>query len=512
MREHFPDLNFETLPGALPAAHVAVTAVRLVELCRHVHATGGGLVTLWGEDLRREDRGFRLCVVLDAADGLIAAELTMDAANPTYPDLSEIFPSASRMQRATFDLLGLRTLGGDQRPWLRHGAWPPDVFPLRHDAPPLPPAVEHDYPFVRVEGEGVHEIPVGPVHAGTIEPGHFRFSVVGEKVLRLEERLGYTHKGIEKHAEGLDIPAGARLVSRVSGDSAAAYAWAYAMAVEAVTRTAAPPRALALRGVLLERERLANHLGDLGGIANDAGFAFGQLQFSRLKEDLLRVNEKIWGRRYPMDAIVPGGVCGDVDGEAARGLIANLDAIAVEIRTLREIYDNHAGLQDRFMSAGTVTPDLSARLGMVGLAARASGSTRDWRNAHALAPYAPMAHAAVSHQTGDVAARVAVRFDEALVSIELCRRWLAGLPDGSILAPLGTPHAGTLGLGGVEGWRGPVMVALRLDADGRIARCHPHDPSWHNWPALEHAILDNIVPDFPLINKSFNLAYSGHDL
>ncbi|WHZ18966.1 MAG: Hydrogenase-4 component G [Rhodanobacteraceae bacterium] len=512
MREHFSDLNFETLPGALPALRVAVTAARLVELCRHVRAAGGRLVTLWGEDLRREDSGFRLCVVLEDADDLIAAELPLDAANPTYPDLSEIFPSASRMQRATFDLLGLRTLGGDQRPWLRHGAWPAEVFPLRHDAPALPPSVAHDYPFVRVEGEGVHEVPVGPVHAGTIEPGHFRFSVVGEKVLRLEERFGYTHKGIEKRAEGLDIAAGARLVARVCGDSAAAYAWACAMAIEAVTHTTPPPRALVLRGVLLERERLANHLGDLGGIANDAGFAFGQLQFSRLKEDLLRANEKVWGRRYPMDAIVPGGVCGDIDAEAARILIANMDAIAAEIRALREIYDNHAGLQDRFMSAGTVTPELSARLGMVGLAARGSGGTHDWRNAHALAPYAPMAHAAVSHQSGDVAARVAVRFDEALVSIDLCRQWLAQLPAGAICVPLGAPHAGTLGLGGVEGWRGPVLVAVRLDTGGRIARCHPHDPSWHNWPVLEHAIMDNIVPDFPLINKSFNLAYSGCDL
>ncbi len=212
---------------------------------------------------------------------------------------------------------------------------------------------------MRVEGEGVHEIPVGPVHAGTIEPGHFRFSVVGEKVLRLEERLGFAHKGIEKRAEGLEVTSGARLVARTSGDSAAAYAWAYAMAVEAVTVTPPPPRALALRGLLLERERIANHVGDIGGIANDAGFAFGLSQCSRLKEDLLRANARVWGRRYPLDAIVPGGVRDDVDADAVRVLLEDFAALEAELLRLREIYDNHAGLQDRFIGAGTVSPELA---------------------------------------------------------------------------------------------------------------------------------------------------------
>ncbi len=512
MHSHFPDLVFDALPGALPAFRVETTPARLIELCRHAHATGGRLVTLWGEDLRRQGEGFRLCVVLQIPGELVAAELPLAADNPIFPDLSAIFPGAARLQRAACDLLGLRVLGGDMRPWLRHSAWPADVFPLRHDAPAASADAPAEYAFVRVEGEGVHEIAVGPVHAGIIEPGHFRFSVVGEKVLRLEERLGYTHKGIEKRSEGLAAADAARLIARVSGDSTVAYSWAYAMAIESATATSPSPRACALRAVLLERERLANHLGDIGALGNDAGFAFGLAQFSRLKEDLLRANAAAFGQRYPMDAIVPGGVKGDIDADAARALIANLDAIATEIRRLREIYDNHAGLQDRFMGAGSVSAELAAKLGIVGLAARASGSAQDWRQALPAAPYADKPFSVVTRPQGDVAARVAVRFDEASASIALCRDWLGSLPDGDLAVPLGRSAAGALGIGGVEGWRGPVLVVVRLTADSRIARCHPHDPSWHNWPALEHAIIDNIVPDFPLINKSFNLSYSGHDI
>ncbi|MGH8123719.1 MAG: NADH-quinone oxidoreductase subunit C [Rudaea sp.] len=515
MRTLLADLAFRSLPGALSATSVEVTQVQLVALCQAVRDAGGRLVTLWGEDRRRENAGYCLCVALEYANSVAVAELPLRSETPTYADLSAIFPSASRLQRATYDLCGLRALGGDTRPWLRHAAWPSAVFPLRKDAVFVPAASSDSaaaYPFVQVEGDGVHEIAVGPVHAGTIEPGHFRFSVVGEKVLRLEERLGYAHKGIEKRFEGMNASEGARLAARVSGDSAVAYSWAYAIAIEAITGTIPSPRALTLRGVLLERERLANHLGDLGALGNDAGLAFGLSQFSRLKEDLLRANAAVWGQRYPMDAIVPGGVRDDVGADAARKLGAGLQAIAVELKRLHEIYDNHAGLEDRFMGAGRLSNALAAQLGVVGLAARASGQPQDWRSQFPIAPYEPGTHKPIVRSSGDVAARVAVRFDEASASIALCQRWLAAIPEGPLFLPLGTVHTEELGVGGVEGWRGPVFVAVRLDESGRIRRCHPHDPSWHNWPALEHAIIDNIVPDFPLINKSFNFSYSGHDL
>jgi Ni,Fe-hydrogenase III large subunit/Ni,Fe-hydrogenase III component G len=507
-----PDLAWLPMPGALPARHAEGSAAQLVSICKQVRENGGRLVSLWAEDRRERNDGYRLWVVLETADELLVVEHPSHAETPSYPDLSGIFPSAARLQRAAFDLVGMRAMGGDDRPWLRHAAWDASTFPLRGGAPATAAEGHDSYRFVRVEGEGVHEIAVGPVHAGTIEPGHFRFSVVGEKVLRLEERLGYTHKGIEKRFEGMTLVEGIRLAARVSGDSTVAFAWAYAMAAEALTATRVPPRALTLRALLLERERLANHLGDLGALGNDAGLAFGLTQFSRLKDDLLRVNEKVWAARYPMDALTPGGVRSDLTPEAARLLAGSMNGLEAELRVLRDIYDDHAGLQDRFMGAGTISPALARQLGVVGLAARASGQAQDWRASLRMPPYSESLVTPIVREQGDVAARVALRFDESFEALRLCRHFLESMPAGDVCASLGEVRSERLAIGGVEAWRGPVLVGLRASADGRIVRCHPHDPSWHNWPALEHAIIGNIVPDFPLINKSFNLSYSGHDL
>jgi Ni,Fe-hydrogenase III large subunit len=363
-----------------------------------------------------------------------------------------------------------------------------------------------------VRGDGVHEIPVGPVHAGIIEPGHFRFQVVGEKVLRLEERLGYVHKGIEKRFEALRIADGHRLAGRVSGDSTVAYAWAYAQAVEAIAGAAPPPRARWLRALALERERVANHLGDLGYLGNDGGFAFGLAQFSRLKEDVLRTNLAAFGHRLLMDFVVPGGVAGDLAPDMAARMREECAQLDRTIRTLRGIYDDHAGLQDRFRTCGCVAPELAARLGLVGMAARASGRARDLRCDFPAAPYDTLEVRVATRTDGDVAARVDVRFDEALESLRLVVALIDAMPIGDVRAPLPAIRPFELGLGYVEGWRGPAFVALESGPDATIRRCHPHDPSWSNWPVLEHAVIGNIVPDFPLINKSFNLSYSGHDL
>jgi Ni,Fe-hydrogenase III large subunit len=418
------------------------------------------------------------------------------------------------MERAVYDLVGIRAEGGDLRPWLRHSAWTENEFPLRHDFKPAPPAqpVPERYPFVIVEGDGVHEIAVGPVHAGTIEPGHFRFSVVGEKVLRLEERLGYAHKGIEKRFTEFRLSEGQRLAARVSGDSAAAYTWAYCMALESMSGTVIPARAQWLRALYLERERLANHLGDLGALGNDAGFAFGLTQFSRLKEQLLQLNAAAFGARYLMDAIVPGGVAADIGDAHRQQLLAQGEALRKDVQELRLIYDDHAGVHDRFANCGRVEPALARKLGLIGLAGRASGQPRDLRCDLPVPPYDRLAVQHAVHEQGDVAARVAVRFDEILESLRLCRQLLAELPASAIQSPLPGVNTGALGIGLVEGWRGPVFLALRAGAEQRIRRCHPHDPSWQNWPVIEHAVIDNIVPDFPLINKSFNLSYSGEDL
>ncbi|HSD99301.1 MAG TPA: NADH-quinone oxidoreductase subunit C [Burkholderiales bacterium] len=513
-------LNFEVaqIAGTVTAYRAEVDAAQWSEACRAVREQGGRLVSLWASDARGESRGFTAHAALVARGGLVV--LSLPLAGESYPDVAAIFPPADRMQRAAFDLLGVSASGADdRRRWLRHAAWRPDEFPLRKDFDARQPSVvsrhesqADDYPFVRVEGEGVHEIPVGPVHAGTIEPGHFRFSVVGETVLRLEQRLGYKHKGIEKRFESMTIAEGARLAQRVSGDSAVAYAWAYAMAVESAAGVTPPPRAVWLRALLLERERIANHLGDLGFLGNDAALGFGLAQFLLLKEEWLRTHHALFGHRYLMDAVVPGGVAGDVALEGAARMRVEMDEIEKTVIRLKTIYDEHAGLQDRFINCGRVAPGLAARLGLIGLAGRASAQSWDLRVEYPYPPYTELDVRMATHRNGDVAARVTVRFEEVFESLRLCRLILERLPAGDIVLEVPAPAAGAFGVGWVEGWRGEVFIALEAGSGNRIRRLHPHDPSWHNWPVLEHAVIGNIVPDFPLINKSFNLSYSGHDL
>ena len=495
----------------------AVDAAQWSALAIHAEASGGRLVALWASDrLGRAEVRFAMHAALVVQDGLLV--MTLAAGGDSYPDLSSVFPAANRMQRAAFDLVGVRASPpADARKWLRHAAWADDTFPLRKDF--MDPAAtlsdtagSDDYPFVTVAGDGVHEIPVGPVHAGTIEPGHFRFSIIGERTLKLEERLGYKHKGVEKKFEQMDLMQGAKLAGRISCDTTVAYAWAYAMAVESAAGADVPLRAAWLRALLLERERIANHLGDLGFLGNDAGLAFGLAQFSRLKEDLLRANATIFGHRYLMDLVVPGGVACDLNaGEVAR-IRGECDALERELAVLRSIYDEHPGLQDRFIGAGRVAPELAARLGLTGLAGRASGQAWDLRVQYACTPYDMLDVRMATHRNGDVAARVIVRFDEISESVRLIRAILDHLPTRETYARLPPVHEGSIGVGWIEGWRGEVLMALEAGAGESIRRLHPHDPSWQNWPVLEHAVLGNIVPDFPLINKSFNLSYSGHDV
>ncbi|MGH8623094.1 MAG: Ni,Fe-hydrogenase III large subunit, partial [Burkholderiales bacterium] len=272
------------------------------------------------------------------------------------------------------------------------------------------------------------------------------------------------------------------------------------------------PRAQWLRALLLERERVANHLGDLGFLGNDAALAFGLAQFLRLKEDSLRTHHALFGHRYLMDAVVPGGVACDLAPEGAARMRGEMDEIEKTVSRLKAIYDEHAGLQDRFINCGRVAPELAARLGLIGVAGRASAQSWDLRVEYPYPPYAELDVRMATHRNGDVAARVTVRFEEIFESLRLCRLILEKLPAGEIALAVPAPAAGAFGVGWVEGWRGEVFIALEAGADSRIRRLHPHDPSWHNWPVLEHAVIGNIVPDFPLINKSFNLSYSGHDL
>lgn len=511
-----PNLHLAKLAGAIPAWSGEIKPGDLLPICHNVQDGGGRLVALWGRDDRTQGNGYALHIALVNEAGLICLGVHLPAEFPNYPDISQIFPVASRMQRAAYDLLGIYAHEGhDHRKWLRHGAWHGGSFPLRKDFDAAQSRTDDadNYPFVQVEGQGVHEIAVGPVHAGIIEPGHFRFSVVGEKMLRLEERFSYAHKGIEKRFESLSVQQAARLAGRVSGDSTVAYAWAYAMAAESIAAVTPPDRALWLRALFLERERIANHLGDLGYLGNDVALSFGFAQFWILKEQVLRNNAALFGHRYLMDKIIPGGVAADLAESGKHTLLEECAMLEREVRMLRSIYEEHAGVQDRFIGAGCIEPRLAAQLGLCGLAGRASSQSWDARVQFPCAPYDMLDVQMATYRNGDVAARVIVRFDELFESLRLQREIIAGLMQSDELAsPLEKLPAQGFGVGMVEGWRGEVLVAIHTDADGNLTRVHPHDPSWQNWPVLEHAVMGNIVPDFPLINKSFNLSYSGQDL
>jgi Ni,Fe-hydrogenase III large subunit len=284
------------------------------------------------------------------------------------------------------------------------------------------------------------------------------------------------------------------------------------MAVETATASTVPERAVWLRALFLEIERIANHLGDLGYLGNDVALGFGFMQFWRLKEDWLRLSAKLFGHRYLFDCIVPGGVAKDLTDSGKADLAAEADRIEAEVRSLKAIYDEHATLQDRFTNTGICKPDLAARLGLTGLAGRASAQAWDARAQFPQAPYDQLDVSMATQRRGDVLARAEVRFAEVYESLRLIRDILKRLPGGALLSPLAAVSTVSEGLGWVEGWRGEVVVAVRIAADGTLDRVHPHDPSWQNWPLVEVGVLGNIVPDFPLINKSFNLSYSGQDL
>jgi Ni,Fe-hydrogenase III large subunit len=427
-----------------------------------------------------------------------------------FPSLGRYHPAAIRLERAICDLYGFTpTDASDMRAWLDHGAWGLRA-PLGGRIPTAP-RDPTDYDFRPVHGEGLHQIPVGPVHAGIIEPGHFRFTANGETVARLEERLGYVHKGIDGLLTGCDLDKAARIAARVSGDSTVAASFAFARAVEAALGIGVPRRAEVLRGVMAELERIANHLGDIGAICNDAAFALLHAHTGILRERVLAASDRAFGHRLMMDVIVPGGVARDLDAERARAVIAMLDDLAPRFAEIVAYYDETPSLQDRTCTTGVVAAGLVTRWGAGGHVGRASGRDFDARRDLAYPPYAGMTFRVPVLDSGDVDARVRVRIAEVETSMTLLRTWLAALPDGPVRVDVPQPDGPREGVAVTEAFRGDLLVWLRI-AGGRIARCHLRDASWFQWPLLEAAIEGNIVADFPLCNKSFNCSYSGQDL
>jgi Ni,Fe-hydrogenase III large subunit len=440
------------------------------------------LLSLWGEP--------RLAhmALIDASSG--PRLLHLPCGENRLPSIGALHAPAIRLERAMRDLAGLEAEGApDTRPWLRHAT---------------------PYPFLPAEGESLHQIPVGPVHAGIIEPGHFRFTANGETVVRLEQRLGYVHKGVDALMAAAPLERAARLAGRVSGDSTVAYAVAFAQAVEDALAAQVPARALWLRALAAELERLANHLGDIGAVCNDAAFSIMHAACGLLREQVLRTASACFGHRLMMDCVVPGGMHADLAPEAGRRLAALCALVAGRFPELVHLYDNTASLKDRTVDTGILSPALARRFAAGGYVGRASGRAFDARRTPGYRPYDELEFEVPVVQAGDVNARVWIRIQEVAQSLRLLEQILARLPDGPVCAAL--PGGAGEGAALVEGFRGDIFAWVRLGADGRVERCHLRDPSWFQWPLLEAAIEGNIVADFPLCNKSFNCSYSGHDL
>jgi Ni,Fe-hydrogenase III large subunit/Ni,Fe-hydrogenase III component G len=468
-------------------------------------------------------RGYRLALAcaLDGRPGLRAVFLftaglpdrrvelvvPLDNERPQVPSLASLSFPAGRFEREMKDLFGIEPVGHPlPRRLVLHQHWPDGWHPMRHDAGPPPEMVDDaaPYPFVQVQGPGVYEIPVGPVHAGLIEPGHFRFSVVGETILKMKARLWFLHKGIEKLFEGREANSAIELAERISGDTAVGHGLAYCQAIEEATGTEVPVRATELRMILLELERIYNHVADVGAMCNDVGFGIVHAKALTLRERLLRLNAAVTGHR-----LLRGGVRLAGAKVAKLPTPDDLEGIGAQFHELVDVALGQGIVVDRFTGTGFLSPADAEAIGVLGVVARASGSSFDARAAHPLAAF-PDGFTPVRAETGDVLGRFQTRVAEVDQSLGLLAE-LCGRP-GPLEAEGVLNQAPGSGSGLIEGWRGVIAHRVELDREGRLKRVKVVDPSFFNWPALAIALTDTIVPDFPLVNKSFNLSYAGNDL
>ncbi len=489
----------------------------LPRMCTFVHHKWhASFVCAWASDEREREGIYCLHYLfsLDPQDLFIIIRAAVPPELPEFPSVAAHLIAANWAEREIRDAFGLVPLDhpNPKRLWA-HPDWPPHAFPMRKDFPlnSQPQRVEGDFEFHRVEGEGVFEIPVGPVHAGIIEPGHFRFSVAGEPIISLQVQLFYTHKATEKLCEGLPLERALHVSERISGDSSFAHSAAFCHAVERLAGIAIPERAQYLRMLYLELERMYNHLSDIGMIANDMAFLIGYAHAMRVREHMMVLSEKLTGSRLLRGMNTLGGVRRDLPEALFCSILSTLMMVHKELKELADLLFTSASVMDRLETTGVLTQKTARDIGIVGIAARASGLDRDFRRDHPHLQYQRIPFTVPVYESGDVYARTRIRVDEVFESIQIIEQVLNLMRPGPIRVPVekipGNAHA----LGYAEGWRGPIVHAIQTDAEGRISRYKIDDPSFHNWPALVFAVQGNIVPDFPLINKSFNLSYSGND-
>jgi len=498
-------------PGELPAQ-----ALELLE-------QGFRVALVAGHDDGHQLRAVYLLTAA-APDRRVELHVPLDRAAPEVPSLAGLSFPAGRFEREMRDLFGIVPAHHPlPRRLVRHFHWPKGWYPMLADAgaPPAFGEVDGPYPFRAVEGAGVYEIPVGPVHAGMIGPGHFRFSVVGETILNLKARLWFVHRGVERLFQGRRPERALELAERVSGDSSVGHALAFCQAVEDALGLPVEADTQRLRAVLLELERLHNHVADLGMLCNDVGHGILNTHAQRIREQLLRCNDGVTGHRLLRGAVYPGGA--EVAALPDPALLATIGADVAEIV---ELALGNSVVLDRFTGTAVLTTEQAADLGTLGYVARASGLTADARHDHPAAALVTPPRVAYSRTDGDVLSRFVVRAEEVAASIAHVAALLGSLghpaPGASRPTGPGTPGTagvesvpgvgGTSGVGIVEGWRGTIVHRVELAADGTLSRVKIVDPSFFNWPALPVALADTIVPDFPLTNKSFNLSYAGNDL
>ncbi len=446
------------------------------------------IVAFFGRPLGERVRLYALL----ADDG--AGTLTLQATDVsgTFASLTPDCPQAHYFEREIFEQHGVRM---ENHPWLK---------PVRGHAEP--------HPFFRVEGEEIHEVAVGPVHAGLIDPGHFRLQCHGEKVMSLEIHLGYQHRGVEEALAGGPGKRSALLAECIAGDTSVGHALAYAQAVEALAGCAVPVRAQAIRAIALELERIANHVGDLGAMGGDVGFLPTTAWFGRLRGEFLNLLAEMSGSRYGRGLIRPGGVLFDLPEPFAEEAVSRLTRAGGELREVAGLFFGTSSVRSRLEGVGTLTRQACDELGLLGPVARACGASRDVRRDHPPGRGSPAPIPVASAATGDVLARAQVRWFETQASLEFVIERLRSLPSGGIRQACGPPAPGHLAISMVEGWRGEIAHVVLTGEDGRFTRYKVKDPSFQNWSGLALALRGMQISDFPLCNKSFNLSYAGHDL
>jgi Ni,Fe-hydrogenase III large subunit/Ni,Fe-hydrogenase III component G len=506
----------ERVPGE---DRVEVSIARLPFACATVaERLDARLATMVGEDDRASSGAFRLSYIFaPAAGGWATVEAAIDPRDASFPSVTPFVPAANWYEREVHDLLGLEPVDHpDPRGLVLHDDWPEGVYPLRKDfdpSIPVPRVQREPYRFHTLHGEGILEIPVGPIHAGVIEPGHFRFAAVGEAILHLEPRLFFTHRGIEKLAEGKPAGQVLQMAERICGACSCSHAVAYCQAVELIAGAEIPPRAAALRTIWLELERLYNHIGDLGNICAGVGFAVGASFGARLKEELQRLNERLIGNRFLHGACRLGGVRRDLSAEGMQDLNQTLARVAREFGDFVALIVGSESLVERLKGTGVLEQETARALGVVGVAARASGIDLDSRRDHPFAFYdqLPMDIPVPVRSDGDVQARVLTRMDETIVAFSLIRAALANLPPGPIAVDVGLLPGNKAAFAVTESPRGENLHWVQTATDGTISRYRVRSASYPNWPAVAAAVPGNMVPDFPLINKSFELCYACLD-